>query len=216
VTVSNEYLAEWATSYHHDVRILPMLVDASEYQPREHLPRSPVALGWIGNRYQVHLLRSLAPALRCLADSREIVVKVVSAEPVEIPGVPIESHTHPYSPATESEDFAGFDIGLLPLQDTTYDRGKSPSKLLQYFAAGAAVVATPIAMDASIVKPGECFLPAVDERGWLDAMTRLVDDHILRERLGRAARKVVLEQYSFEAHARTFYDALATGAASMK
>ena len=212
VTVSNEPLAQWAGRHHDDVRILPMLLEPDDYEPRPHEPKSPVVLGWLGSRYNLPRLLSLAPALRRLAESREIVVRVVAPEPVEIPGVPVESHTHPWSPESERDDLAALDIGLLPLGDTVLDQDKSPFKLLQYMATGLAVVATPTAIDVSVLKPGECFLPASDEREWLECMTRLVDDTALRARLGRSARQAIVDHYSFESHAGGFLDALVTAA----
>jgi glycosyltransferase involved in cell wall biosynthesis len=212
VTVSNETLAQWARPRQRDVRIVPMLIDIDDYELRRHEPRSPVVLGWVGNRFQVSRLLSLAPALRRLAESREILVRVVSSEPLEIPGVPVECRTHPWSPDSDREDFADLDIGLLPLDDTGYDRGKSPFKLLQYAAAGLPVVATPVAIDQAIMPPGRAFLPARNEGEWFDSLTRLVDDVQLRDRLGQAARAAVQRHYSYAAYADAFLDALVTAA----
>jgi glycosyltransferase involved in cell wall biosynthesis len=132
----------------------------------------------------------------------------VSQAPVDIPEVTVERRTHRWTPQTDHTDFADIDIGLLPLEDSEHDRGKSPFKLLQYCAAGCAVIATPVAIDSSILKPGVCFLPARSEDEWLTSMTRLVDDAALRAQLGRAAREAVVANYSFESHAPAFLDAL--------
>lgn len=210
VTVSNEYLAEFARGHHDDVRIVPMLLDVNEYSPRQHEPRQRVVLGWLGNRYGIPRLLSLAPALRRLAAKREIVVRVVTGERVDIPGVPVESRTHPWSPESEREDLADLDVGLLPLDAAGHDKGKSPLKLLQYSAAGLPVVATPTAIDLAVFRPDECLLTAASEDEWLEGLTRLVDDPSLRARLGAAARKAVRDHYSFESHAAGFHDALLT------
>jgi glycosyltransferase involved in cell wall biosynthesis len=208
VTVSNTTLAEWARGHHEDVRVIPMLLEAGDYEPRRHEARSPIVLGWFGNRYQIPRLQTLAPALRRLAASREILLRVVSSERVDIPGVPMESLTHAWSEESERADLASLDIGLLPLEDNPHDRGKSPLKILQYCASGLAVVATPVAIDLSLIRPGECFLPASDEDSWLTSMIRLVDDVDLRRRMGMAARAAVQRHYSFESHAADYLDAL--------
>ena len=212
VTVSNEHLAAWARTHHDDVRLLPMLIDVDDYERRRHEPRSPVVLGWVGNRFQVERLLALAPALRRLAQIRKIRLRVVSSQPLEIPGVAVECRTHPWSPATDRMDFADLDIGLLPMEETDYDRGKSPYKLLQYAAAGLPVVATPVAIDESVMPPGQAFLPASTEAEWLDALTRLVDDVALRARVGAAARAAVELHYSYAAYADAFLDTLVTAA----
>jgi glycosyltransferase involved in cell wall biosynthesis len=213
VTVSNEPLAEWARGHHDDVRILPMLIEVDNYEPRQHTARSPVVLGWFGNRHQIPRLLALAPALRRLAASREILLRVITSEPVAMPGVPVESLTHPWSEESERRDLSGLDIGLVPLEDTAHDRGKSPLKLLQFSAAGLAVVASPVASELSILRPGECVLLASDEESWLESLTLLVDDPSLRSRLGAAARDAVRAHYSFESHAGRFVDALTRAAA---
>jgi glycosyltransferase involved in cell wall biosynthesis len=213
VTASNESLADFARALHSDVRVVPMLLEPDDYEPRTHEERSPVVLGWLGAANNLPRLLSLAPALRRLAESRDVLVHVVSSVRVEIPGVPVKSFTHPWSPESERADLATLDIGLLPLDEASVDdKGKSPFKLLQYLAAGLAVVATPMAIDFSVLSPGKCFLPARTEDDWVEAMTRLVDDAVLRARLGSAARQAVRDHYSFAGNARSFLDVLTTAA----
>jgi glycosyltransferase involved in cell wall biosynthesis len=212
VTVSNEPLADFARGFHGDVRIIPMLLEASAYEPRVHAQRSPVVIGWMGNRHQIPRLLSLTRALQRLAASRDVLVRVVSPVTVEIPGVPVESLTHPWSEQSEIDDLSALDIGLLPLEDNEHDRGKSPLKLLQYSAAGLPLVATPVGMDVEHFRPGETFLAARTEDDWVEALTRLVDDHALRARLGTAARRVVVDRYSFESWSDPFMDALRSAA----
>jgi glycosyltransferase involved in cell wall biosynthesis len=98
------------------------------------------------------------------------------------------------------------------MAETDYDRGKSPFKLLQYAAAGLPVVATPVAIDDSVLRPGGEFLPARSDEEWFETLRRLVDDPGLREKLGSAARGAVARHYSYEAHADRFVDALRTAA----
>lgn len=212
VTVSNERLAEWARHVHDDVRVLPMLVEVDGYARRHHAERSPVVLGWFGSARQLNRLMGLAPALRRLAAERDIVLRVVSGEPVDILGVPVDSRTEPWSPESERDDLAAVDIGLLPLEDTPLDRGKSPYKLLQYLASGTAVVATPVGMDLDVLEPERCFLPAWSEDDWLEAMRRLVDDVDLRARLGETGRRAVERHYAFGAYAEKFAEVLRTAA----
>jgi glycosyltransferase involved in cell wall biosynthesis len=212
VTVSNEPLAEFARLHHRDVRILPVMLEPDAFEPRRHENRSPVVLGWSGGRGNLGRLLALAPALQRLAANRDIVLRVRAPAAVEIPGVRIEPDTRPWSPEVDRENFAAMDIGLMPLEDTEIDRGKSPLKLLQYSAAGLAIVATPIAIDLSVMRPGESFLAATSEDEWVAAMTRLVDEPELRGRLGGMARKTLEEHYSFHRHASSFLDALRTAA----
>jgi glycosyltransferase involved in cell wall biosynthesis len=213
VTVSNEALGDFARAHHRDVRVIPMLLEPADYDgipaPANPLP----VLGWMGNRHQLPRLRSLAPALAELAATRDFVVRVVAAQEVEMPGVRVESLTHPWSPESERDDLGALDVGLLPLEDNEHDRGKSPLKLLQYSAARRPLVATPVGIDLELFKPGETFLPAAGREEWVAALARLVDDPTLRSRLGAAAREVVERNYSFASWTPAFTDALRTAAA---
>ena len=212
VTVSNELLAEYARAQHPDVRLIPMLLETGDYDGIEPVGAAVPVLGWMGNRYQLPRLMSLAPALQELAKSHEFVLRVVAAERVEMPGVRVESLTHPWSPESERQDLAALDIGLLPLEDNEHDRGKSPLKLLQYSAAGLPLVATPVGIDLELFKPGETFLPARSEDEWVAALRRLIDDSGLRTRLGGSARTVVEQRYSFASWTPALTDALRSAA----
>lgn len=213
VTVSNEPLAQFARRYNADVRIVPMLLEPGDYIPREHTARSPVVLGWSGSANNIPRLLALTPVLQRVAAQRDVRIRVVAPERVQIPDVQVESLTHPWSPDSEASDFATMDVGLLPLDpDSATDREKSPFKLLQYMAAGLPVVATPIAIDDSIVKPGDAYLAAKTEDEWVEALSRLVDEAALRARLGETARRVVVDHYSFERHADAFVEILQTAA----
>ncbi len=204
VTVSGEYLAAFARPRNRDVRIVPMLLDPGDYAPRPARDAEPVVLGWMGNRWNLSRLHSIAPALRSLAARRRILLRVVAPERVEIPGVPVESLVHPWSEESERRDLASFDVGLLPLFDDEEDRGKFPFKSIQYAAAGLPLVSSPVAMDPAAFREGESVLYARTVADWEAAMERLVVDRGLRERLGAGARRTLEGHYSFEAHADGF------------
>ena len=208
VTVSGEFLAEFARPHNPDVRIVPMLLDPDEYPVRGARPSDPVVLGWMGNRWSVARLLSLAPALRELARRRRFRLRVVAPDRVEIPGVDVESLVHPWTEESEKADLASFDVGLLPLFDDERDRGKFPFKSLQYAASGIPMVSTPVAVDREVFREGEGALYARDGGEWADRLERLVDDVELRGRIGAGARKALEESYSFAAHADGFADLL--------
>ena len=208
VTVSSEYLADYARRFAREVHVIPMLLHAEEYRPREHASRSPVVVGWMGNAGNLVRLSSVVPALRRAAGGRRLRLKVVSWQKFEADGLEIESLTHPWSPESEKADLASFDIGILPLFDTVADRGKSPFKLLQYAAAGLPVVASPYAVDRTAFVDGESVLLAETEEQWAAALGRLADDTALRARVGAAAREVVLRHFTYVRHADRFAEIL--------
>jgi len=204
VTVSSEYLADYARKFNDEVHVIPMVLHAGEYAPRAHAARSPVVVGWMGNAGNLVRLSSVVPAVRRAAADRRLRLKVISWQKFEAEGIEVESLSHPWSPESEKEDLASFDIGILPLFDTVVDRGKSPFKLLQYAAAGLPVVASPYAVDRTAFVDGESVLLAETEEQWTAALGRLADDPALRARVGAAAREVVLSHFTYERHADRF------------
>ncbi|MCE9582981.1 MAG: glycosyltransferase family 4 protein [Planctomycetes bacterium] len=200
VTAGNRYLAEMAGKHCRYVQIVPTAMDMRKYAPRPpHANRGAVVLGWIGGRKSLPFLRTLDPALAMLksmgVDAR---LKVVCNEfPAECP-IPVEKKT--WAEADEASDVASFDIGLAPLPDDPWSRGKCATKLLQCMAARVACVASPVGAHSDIVKEGaNGFLAATTEE-WAEKIARLAKDPALRDRLGDAARETVAKEYSVQAH----------------
>ena len=102
----------------------------------------------------------------------------------------------PWSKAEEAADLRSFDIGIMPLPDTQWTRGKCGFKILQYFCAGTPVVASPVGINSKIVQPGVCGFLAQSDEQWVEHLSRLIRDRQLRHSLGLAGRKLVQQRYS--------------------
>jgi glycosyltransferase involved in cell wall biosynthesis len=100
------------------------------------------------------------------------------------------------------------DIGIMPLPDEPWARGKSGYKLIQYGACGLPVVASPVGVNAEIVVAGETGFTASNGRQWRDALTRLITDAKLRRQMGRAGRMRIEQRYSLEAHSSRFVEVI--------
>ena len=196
VVAGNAYLAERARGAGaRRVEILPTCVDLSRYPVGP--PRSdtiPFTVGWIGTPLTAHYLETLAPALRRLATDGPLRVVAVGAGGVELPGVVTERPV--WSEATEAESIAAFDVGVMPLPDSPWERGKCGYKLLQCMASAKAVVASPVGVNASIVRDGENGFLAPDEAGWVDALRTLRDEPDRRHAMGASGRRLVEERFS--------------------
>jgi len=104
----------------------------------------------------------------------------------------------PWAEETEASEIQAFDVGIMPLDDTEWERGKCGYKLLQYMAAGRPVVASPVGVNPDIVEPGVTGLLARTPEEWRTALTRLRDDPGLRARMGAAGRRRVEADYSLD------------------
>jgi glycosyltransferase involved in cell wall biosynthesis len=104
-----------------------------------------------------------------------------------------------WSLASEPRDLASFDIGVMPLPDTEWTRGKCGYKLLQYFSAGVPAVASPVGVNTRIVgEGGERGLLASTDEEWRAALEKLIRDHQARQEMGARARSFVEKDYSYQ------------------
>lgn len=204
VIAGNDYLAERAVkSGARCVKVIQTVVDLDRYGPVEETLNSrpdddEVIIGWIGTPLNVRYLNPLRDAFARVAASSRIKLSIIGAKvPAELAGLPVRSIT--WSEATEIAEIGKLAIGIMPLDDTPWERGKCGFKLLQVMAAGRPVVASPVGVNQQIVRHGvNGFLAStVDE--WTAALTRLVADPALRRTLGLEARRTVERNYSVTA-----------------
>jgi glycosyltransferase involved in cell wall biosynthesis len=149
----------------------------------------------VGHPSTLGYLRRLEPALAGLARQHpELRLRVVCSEPYKSEAIPVENV--PWSLAEEVANLRGLDIGLMPLEDDPWARGKCGYKALQYMAVGVPVVCSPVGMNVDIVQEGENGLLAGDLDAWERQISRLVASPELRQRLGAAGQRSVEQNYS--------------------
>jgi glycosyltransferase involved in cell wall biosynthesis len=196
VVVGNDYLARHARqSGAAEVEIVPTTIDLDRYSKvPEALSGEPLKVGWIGIPLNVHYLGIIEPALLAASKCGRIELHVVGARvPPALGAIPAKSFG--WSEDTEVSRIAQFDVGVMPLHDTPWERGKCAYKLLQVMAAGRPVIASPVGANRQVVRHGINGFLAETTAEWTEALSRLADP-VLRQRMGLAARKTVEEQYS--------------------
>ncbi len=190
VIAGNEYLAEHARRYTTNVRVLPTGLDLDPYQMTPQRPSGPVRLVWIGSRATLKYLQAIAPALEELGRRyRNCVLRMVCDEFFDLTSMPMEKRN--WSRATQAADLMTSDIGLAPLPDNRFTRGKCGFKILQYHAAALPVVASPVGVNADYVRDGLTGFHATDSAQWVARLSMLIDDAGLRKRMGQAGRQQV-------------------------
>ncbi len=198
VTAGNEYLADYARRFAPRVEVVPTTVDVDRY-PITHPggpPASPPALVWIGSPVTAAYLTAIAPALQALAARRDFVLRVIGEPGFTMPGVRVEAF--PWTEDTEVALLQGAHVGLMPLPDDAYTRGKCGLKILQYFAAGLPAVASPVGANRAIIQDGANGFLATSPEEWTDRLDTLLSDPELRLRMGTAGRRIVAEGYALE------------------
>jgi len=203
VSAATRPIAEWAGRYNANVSVVPMAVDLSEYdRARVAAPRAqkggPLVIGWAGTAGGLRYLEALAPVLAEVATKQDIVVRVISGgyRDVCLPGVRVDAR--PWRPQTGLTDMAEFDIGLVPLHDSEFERAKFPFKLLQYLALGVPVVSARVGVATDVIREGESGLLAGSAHEWRDHLLTLANDITLRQQLAQAGRETVAAEYTVE------------------
>jgi glycosyltransferase involved in cell wall biosynthesis len=202
VVAGNEYLATYARQFNPSVRVIPTAVDTSVFVPRSAArpPGSRATIGWIGTPTTATYLGVLTSALAAVARTHPFRFRVSGAgTEFVVPGVDVEST--PWSLAREVELFNTCDVGVYPLADDDWSRGKCGFKAIEFMACGVPVVAAPIGVNREIIEDGVNGLLASTEDEWAAKLGRLLADPTLRCRLGAAGRRTVEERYSLRVNA---------------
>ena len=200
VWAGNSYLADAAGRLNGHVSLLPTSIQPEKYDIEVDKPQGHVDLVWIGSHSTRKYLVEAMPALEELAHRHpELRLKIIAdfdLETVHLNTMPIT-----WSEAGEAEELATSHIGIAPMPDNLWTRGKCALKILQYMAAGLPVVASPAGINKDVVRDGETGFLAETETQWNDHLENLIGDASLRKRLGINGRKRVLEDYSESATA---------------
>jgi glycosyltransferase involved in cell wall biosynthesis len=200
VIAGNRTLAEHAAEQNPNVTVIPTVVDCQRFRLRSlRLDNSaPVTIGWMGSRSTVGYLSLIEPALREVARVHpgRVRFRFFGAPEYEL-DVP-DFRSLPFSLERELQDLSSLDVGLMPMPDTEWTRGKCAFKAIQYMAAGVATVASPVGATADVVQHNVTGVLAKTTGEWFQALDRLISEATLRERLALAARRKVEQFYSLQ------------------
>ena len=203
VTCGNEYLAARARQAGaRRVEILPSVIDLVRYPLRGQSPELqqlrdgvPV-IGWIGSPATSHYLELVHRPLAEVCRDGKARIRLVGARDPYWPDVPHD--VLPWSEDGEAVMLDTLDIGIMPLPDMPWERGKCGYKLVQYMACGKPVVASPVGVNREIVSHGVNGFLAETADQWVEALSRLLGDPDLRQRMGAAGRARVERSYAIQ------------------
>jgi len=196
VICGNEYICEKAIiAGARKTEILPTVIDLERYKVLDVPLRNRLVIGWIGSPYTVKYLNLVAPALQILAKEIPFQLRVIGAD-FAIEGVNVECH--PWREDLEVAHIHEFDVGIMPLPDSPFERGKCGYKLIQYMACGKPVVASPVGVNKKIVS-NDVGILALDKADWVKALRLLFLNRGDGITMGRQGRIVVEGKYCVQA-----------------
>lgn len=211
VIAGNEYLASYARQYNAAITVIPTVVDTAKFVPgavcNNGAARQKPVIGWIGSPTTASYLAGLIPALQRVYHVRPFVLRVSGAGgPIDASELVVEQPS--WSLNGEVELFNTCDIGVYPLTDDDWARGKCGFKAIEFMACGVPVVASAVGVNREIIEDGVNGFLASTVSEWVDKLGRLLSDPNLRATMGAAGRRTIEERYSLLVHAPTLASTL--------
>lgn len=210
VICGNDFIAEHFSRVNSSVRTIPTTVDTSVWVPADAARKSdsPI-IGWIGTHGNQKYLHAIEGALsKALGDHTNARLLVISDAPPELSQLPTSRvDFRRWSAETEVRDVQDMSVGIMPLADTLWERGKCSCKLLQYLACGIPAVASPVGTNVQIAAQGGVLLANTIEQ-WTESLMHLLKDDSARTELGKAGRTITTARYSTETSAALLAEAV--------
>lgn len=202
VSCGNDYLASYARQFNEYVVVNPTTIDTS-YHSVSKKENKDIVIGWTGSHSTLKYLNELVPVIGYLEKKYPSIKFRVIAN--HNPSYPLQSFEFvKWTEQTEIADLSVIDIGVMPLPNDEWSKGKCGFKLLQYMALEIPSVASPVGVNTDIIKDGESGFLCSNENEWMDKIGLLINDASLRQRMGKAGRKMVEENYSVLSNSSTF------------
>ncbi len=206
VIAANRYLHDYAVTVTDRVTIIPTPIDMAAYPLKKFRQRERIVIGWSGQQANLPYLMELKPVLEALGKKYSHITLKIICNPtlydIQFDHIPFEFHT--WNLETEIEDLQDIDVGLMPLPEDEWTKGKCSLKLLQYMALGIASVGTDFGYNREVILEGENGFLADREVAWVEKLSLLIEDFELRKSVGLKARETVAADYSIAANMDNF------------
>lgn len=212
VFAGNKYLADYSLNFNKNVKVVPTTIDTDYFIRRKEIKSEQlstineqrICIGWTGSFTTVKHLMLAESFLRKIKDkyNDRVCFKMISDIP--LPNDELGFEFCKWSSTTEIEDLSSIDIGIMPLPDDKWSRGKCGFKGLQYMALEIPSVMSPVGVNNEIIENGvNGFLPKSEDE-WVEVLSRLIESEELRKSIGKMGRKTIVERYSFHSLKDTY------------
>lgn len=200
IFAGNDYLAAYAKPFNSHCVIIPTTIDTKEYQRMEKIEKdSTICIGWSGSVTTIKHFEFALPALLKIKAhyGERVKIKVIGDGNYKNDALNVKGIA--WTKAAEVKELSEFDIGIMPLPDDEWAKGKCGLKGLQYMALEIPTIMSPVGVNTEIIHDGENGFLAASTDEWVTKIAQLIESEALRIQLGKAARQTVVNQYSIEA-----------------
>lgn len=198
VIAGNDFLKSQVLPVHSNVETIPTPIDQKRYALKDYgVKKERVTLGWIGDHGSIHYLEKMRPIFDRIGECYpHAELKIVCDIFFDCEHIKVVKK--PWTLEEEVADLQSFDIGLMPLVDDPWSWGKCGLKIIQYQGVGVPVVCTPVGINRDLVEDGVNGFYALTPEEWEEKLSLLIEDSLLRERMGREGRRRVLGNYTVQ------------------
>jgi glycosyltransferase involved in cell wall biosynthesis len=207
VFAGNQHLADYSAQFNKQVKIIPTTIDTDAYTSAgKEKKEGAICIGWSGSFSTIQHFAIAIPVLKRIKEKfgTRVSFKIIGDKNYYC--TELETKGDAWVAATEIEDLLQIDIGIMPLPDDEWAKGKCGLKGLQYMALEIPTLMSPVGVNTEIIQNGiNGYLPDAEDE-WVDILSKLIDSKELRERIGKASRQTVLDKYSVEAWKQKYLD----------
>jgi glycosyltransferase involved in cell wall biosynthesis len=207
VMAGNKYLAEKAITYNVNTIIVPTTINTEVHFPKPELRNSPkITIGWSGSISTIKHFETLVHVLKKIKEryKNQVCFKIIGQTQYSNQHIEVESI--PWNADTEVDDLNSFDIGMMPLPDDEWARGKCGLKALSYMACGIPAIMSAVGVNNEIISHGNNGYLAENESEWYYLLCSLIEDKATRTAIGHKGRETVIDRYSVSAYQETYLD----------
>ncbi|MFH1093827.1 MAG: glycosyltransferase family 4 protein [Candidatus Omnitrophota bacterium] len=201
VIAGNAYLGEYAGRFSPNVCVIPTCVDTDKFYIKKKLinDNDQTVVGWIGTEHSLFYLKNIEDVFKQLSKKFNICLHIIGGKDFAIQGVKVVNKKWDIN--TEVADLHELDIGVAPLHDDGWGKGKCGLKALQYMSCGIPVVCSNAGVYKDIIIDGKNGFLVSSKKEWIEKLTALIDDKNLRKSVAQEARNIIEEKYSLKANA---------------
>ena len=208
VIAGNKYLKHRAMKARaKNIEIIPTVIEAHRYQKKEfYNSKQPIVIGWIGSPSTLKYLNPLIGVFKSLSENYPIHIHIIGAASFQLDLPTSMVNYIDWKEETEALQIAKFDIGIMPLDDTPWAKGKCAYKLIQYMACGLPIIASPVGMNQEVICNGKNGFLATTHEEWYKALEKYILDCDLRNQHGQEGYEIVQEKFTVKSQLHKWFN----------
>lgn len=206
IFAGNSYLANYAQHFNKNVIVMPTTIDLNYHAAEKKSQQNTIVIGWTGSYTTIKHFEQAIPILAKLKTKYpQIQVHLISNKPSDNNEIAIKFI--PWKKENEIEDLSSFDIGIMPLPDDDWAKGKCGFKGLQYMSLSIPTVMSPVGVNTEIITDGINGFLAKNEKEWIEKLSLLIENEQLRKEIGEKGYQTILQKYSVESQKNKYLSA---------